>query len=272
MEMTGNSYQYKHMLDFYGELGINVIPIQAPGHGSDPKRPALDEWTTYQKRLSTPMEHKLWWEYSDIPRNLGVVTGTISGNLIVVDIDDEDTYETLKKADGRFSDTLVCKTGKGYHLYYFSIDGEIHRTITFKMNGKTHHLKGENSYVVAPPSTHISGVMYQFLDEISPAYADFNNLKADLAAAGCTFTVDEKGFKDRSLTWASELMTPTPQGERNTRAAQLCGLLINKFPYDLGFIEGMMAAWNVMYCVPKLSDDELSTLISGEYRRYGPSG
>lgn len=266
------SFQFSEHLRFYGENGINVIPILAPNGHNDPKRPALDEWTTYQRRLSTPSEHALWWTYADTPRNLGVVTGTISGNLVVVDIDDEETYNEISESDSRFRDTLICKTGKGYHLYFFLDDGDVHRTITFQKNGKTHHLKGENSYVVAPPSVHVSGKTYTFLELQMPAFANYNTLKQDLLAVGCNFTSDENGIKDRPVTWASELVTKTPEGERNTRAAQMCGLLIRKFMHDPKFIFGIMKAWNNEYCFPPLSDKELSTLVDGEYRRYGPHG
>jgi hypothetical protein len=267
-----NSYQLKHHLDFYGELGLNVIPILAPTGKNDPKRPALSEWTTYQKRKSTSLEHKLWWEYSDEPRNIGIVTGRISGGLIVVDIDDEDTYMEIKESDSRISDTLVAKTGKGYHCYFFMTEQEAYRTITFRKNGKVHHLKGENSYVVAPPSTHASGKIYSFLEETMPAFISMDNLKGLLSSAGCQFTVDEQSRKERPSNWASELVATVFAGERNTRAAQLCGLLINKFSYDPDFIKGMLFAWNNTFVKPKLTDEELSTIFNGEWRRYGPNG
>lgn len=267
-----NSYQFSKHLEFYGEHGLNVIPLLAPLGNNDPKRPALDEWTTYQRRLSTKAEHALWWKYSDIPRNIGVVTGKVSGNLVVVDIDDEESYQQITDSDSRFRDTLICKTGKGYHLYFFLLDDFTYRTITFRKNDKLHHLKCENSYVVAPPSKHISGKIYTFQEMRMPAFTTYNNLKSALADAGCTFTSDEENYKNRSATWASELMAKTPKGERNTRAAQLCGLLINKFMHDPGFILGMMQAWNNEYCDPPLSVKELSTLVEGEYRRYGPNG
>lgn len=266
-----NSLLLNRHLDFYGELGFNVIPVFAPSNGN-PKMPALDEWTTYTKRLSSKSEHALWWKYSDVERNIGVVTGGISGNLLVVDIDDADTYNVLQDSHPRFKDTLTCKTGKGYHLYYYLDDEISHRTITFQYNGKTHHLKGEASMVVAPPSIHPNGNRYEFIEMRTPSYCSFSTIKASLADAGCNFTSDEKELRDRPITWASGLVKKIDKGERNTRAAQLCGLLIRKFMHDPSFILGLMEAWNHYYCDPPLSTRELENLVSGEYRRYGPNG
>lgn len=272
MTMTlENSYQFNNLLTFYGELGLNVIPLNAPGSGKDPKAPAIPTWRKYQSKLSTAWEHDMWWKYSDVPRNLGVLTGAISGNLIVVDIDDEDSYKQIADSDSRFRDTLICKSGRGYHLYFFSLDSEIHRTVTFRLNDKTHHIKGEGSYVVAPPSTHANGKRYSFLSQDSPAFADHKLLIQDLQKAGGVFTTADNDRKDRPVNWASSLVDIIPDGARNTSAAQLCGLFIRHFPHDPDFVEGMMEAWNAYYCKPPLPKQELSTLVQGEYRRYGPS-
>lgn len=259
----------KH-IKFYCELGLNIIPVFSPSTGN-PKIPALDRWIAYTKRLSTNAEHSLWWKYSDVENNIGVVTGSISGNLLVVDIDDAETYNVLQKTHQRFSDTLICKTGKGYHLYYFLNDDVVHRTITFQFNDKTHHMKCEGGFVVAPPSIHASGNRYEFIEMRSPSYVNFDDIKQSIIDAGCTFTSDEKELKDRPVTWASELVKKINTGERNTRAAQLCGLLIRKFMHDPEFILGLVEAWNHYYCNPPLSTQEIENLVSGEYRRYGPS-
>lgn len=269
MGNTENWFQLKTHLKRYEDLEFCVIPLLHPSNG-DGKRPALTEWTTYQKRKSTNIEHKMWFEYSDVARNIGIVTGTISGNLIVLDLDDMDTYNMVSKTV--LNDTMRVRTGKGVHLYYWLPHNETRRTVTFKLNGKLHHIKAENSYVVAAPSLHQSGAVYTIDDiEDSPAFLnDVDDLKEVIKELGGEFTSDEQSYKERPSNWASSLMETTPQGERNTRAAQLCGLLIAKFRYDPGLIAGLMSAWNNTYCHPPLSEKELSTLIEGEYRRYGP--
>ena len=99
--------------------------------------------------------------------NIGICTGKES-NLVVVDVDTakggqiEELYnfvpkETLEK-------TLWIKTGGGFHLYFrFPPNAEI-RNSAGKL-GKNIDVRGDGGYVVAPPSMHISGKHYEFLND-----------------------------------------------------------------------------------------------------------
>jgi putative DNA primase/helicase len=66
----------------YVRSGLSVIPIRLDGS----KRPAVAEWTTYQRRLPTPAELRSWF---DRPRPFGpgVVCGRVSDNLELLDFD-----------------------------------------------------------------------------------------------------------------------------------------------------------------------------------------
>lgn len=66
----------------YVDLGFSVIPICKDGS----KKPA-QSWKEYQDRLPTEAELEQWFEKED--RGIGVVTGKISGNLLVIDFDQE---------------------------------------------------------------------------------------------------------------------------------------------------------------------------------------
>lgn len=246
-------------------MGFCVIPITPPGNGiSDGKRPAVDSWMTYQTRKSTIFEHKQWWPDNGT-NNLGVVTGDIS-DIVVVDVDDEESYKKLfSVAEPKFSGTLTVKTGKGYHVYFRP--SQHRRTKTFSLNDKTHHVKAIGGYVVAPPSKHSSGRTYEFSITNIPQEIDVNELDAYILQAGGIFKQSE-GVSTKPLGWASELFDIVPDGERNTRAAQLCGYLIRKFQNDPAVIMGIMECWNAYYVKPPLTTGELRHLVENEYRRY----
>jgi hypothetical protein len=73
MTNTGNSVD-----NFANDLlhaGLSAIPCKMPE-----KRPALTEWSKYQKQLPAIGEHQF-------NGALGIITGKISGNVFVLDID-----------------------------------------------------------------------------------------------------------------------------------------------------------------------------------------
>lgn len=254
---------------YVNERHWSVIPLKYGG-----KEPAIiSSWRTYCERLPTNTELDYWFGGSS-NYNIGVVTGEIS-NLIVIDIDDSDTARQILKHlsnyDRRYMYTPIVQTSSGVHIYYQPFNNRI-RTHSFELNGRVHHVKAYNSYVVAPPSVHESGVIYSMITEdpefFIPAVVDEVELMQQFVYVGAKPT--SKGNHEKPINWASELCDMIPKGSRNDAAAQLCGLLINKFPHDPGFIHGMMVAWNNTYCDPPLPDSELNYLVESEYRRYGP--
>jgi len=229
------------------------------------KRPALSQWMAYMTRKPFIWEIEQWFD-GYMPKNIGIVTGAISG-IAVIDLDNHDAYQALIEAEPKFTETFTVKTGKGYHVYF---KPDIHaRTTTFRLGGNLHHIKQEGGYIVAPPSIHESGSKYMtyLANEVKPFHLEgvANVLKIMGAEEHVRTEVN-----NRPVTWASELcdeLILEGQG-RNTKAAQLCGLLVRKFNYDPGLIYGLMRAWNSYYCKPPMDNDEIDTLILGEISRY----
>lgn len=266
---------YQYHLDFYLRNGFCTLPVPRPVEGSDRydgKQPSVP-WLPYTKRLPTNDELDEWFtqkvnrstgEVID-PPNIAIVCGRIS-NLLVIDVDDLKSALELIKAMPILDDTLTAKTSKGFHIYLRPDVAAGSRTFT--LNGLTHHITQEGRFVIAPPSLHKSGRTYEFIDMDTPivdvVLEELYNTIEQLGGFS-----QEKDRKVRDIDWASELWGITPEGQRNTRAAQLCGLLIRKFPYDPGFIMGCMKSWNVTACQPPMSKRELENLVEGEISRYG---
>lgn len=128
----------------YEERGWSVIPLEPKG-----KKP-LVPWEKYQKERASREQITRWWIDSPLA-NVGVVTGEVSG-IVVIDIDGDNARKIFKDTfPGDFSETPTVRTGKGWHLY-FQHPGRLIPNRTGVLPGVD--VRGDGGYVVAPPSIH----------------------------------------------------------------------------------------------------------------------
>jgi hypothetical protein len=147
----------KQMLKSYSDKKFSVIPLQPRS-----KKPSL-KWQTYNHRRPTDEEIVSWFGGA-AERNIGIVTGPISG-LVVVDIDDEKGFNFVA-AHGGLPPTPTVITAKGKHFYFKHSGSEISNSVK-KLPGIDIRSKG--GFVVAPPSIHENGHVYTWdisLDEV----------------------------------------------------------------------------------------------------------
>jgi hypothetical protein len=102
--------------------------------------------------------------------NIAIATGAESG-IVVVDVDTDKggqaTIEKLEAEHGPFSDTLRSNTGGGgYHLIY-QHPGQAVKTRA-RAFGAGVDSRGDGGYIIAPPSTHISGRVYAWQTPVDP--------------------------------------------------------------------------------------------------------
>ena len=79
----------------YRACGLQVIPCYAPSEvakGASWKRPKLSEWAEFQRTLVPDGVFARWYgaagEHS-ARDNMGILTGQASGNVFVIDLDDQ---------------------------------------------------------------------------------------------------------------------------------------------------------------------------------------
>lgn len=102
-------------------------------------------------------------------RNVGLATGQVS-NLAVIDIDPrnggaEAWQEYCAMFPSMRTDTYTVATGNGgLHLYFTIPQGEQVDSVNGLLLGVD--LKADKGYVVAPPSTHISGEQYRTVSPV----------------------------------------------------------------------------------------------------------
>ena len=140
----------------YCTQGWSVIPLKPRG-----KRP-LVEWESYQGIAAGEDEIREWWDkWPDA--NIGVITGSVSG-LVVIDLDGDGGAQLFEQYGLTMQRTGVVQTGKGYHGYYAYFDTDIGNRARWLSNSSCSvDVRGEGGYVVAPPSIHESGRVYQWV-------------------------------------------------------------------------------------------------------------
>lgn len=109
--------------------------------------------------------------------NIGVATGSVSGDLIVIDADVKPEMgkdgvsfvETWQREHGAWPDTVEATSGGGGRHSYFKAPPGI------KSSANAEHgvdVRAEGGYIVAPPSIHPSGAPYEWVTGASPFERD----------------------------------------------------------------------------------------------------
>ena len=142
---------------FYHNNKLSIIPIIYKD-----KKPAI-AWKEYQNKHPTLEEIKKW--FSESQRNIAIVCGQVSGNLMVLDFDSNEMFQEFlidiaehEDLINAIKNTWVVETGKGIHIYFRCPEPPVTKSFRdLKID-----IRGEGSYVLAPPSVHPSGKQYKF--------------------------------------------------------------------------------------------------------------
>jgi hypothetical protein len=219
------------------------------------KHPRVN-WQQYSTRLPTEDEVVDWFERTYFGSNIGMVTGSVSG-VVVVDVDgDPREYEKLN-----LPPTLTSRTGGGGHHYLYACSVPI-RSLgqkTPKRRGFAPgiDLKAEGGFIVLPPSLHESGDTYEWTSKMPPATLDPKSLP--VTTEGTSNHLAER-------TWFLDLLAGVEEGGRSDAAAKLAG----RYAY-LGLSEPetylLMMAWNT-FNTPPMHESEMSRTIRSVYQRH----
>lgn len=171
----------------YHALGFSVIPVhyikpdgacscraglqcESPG-----KHPAL-RWERYTKERADTDQLAVWFDGSFHAYNIGIVTGQVSGNVGVIDVDigkgkaGQETILDLQRDNDDLPPTMQAKTGSGGTHYLFRFPADIKIRTDKNVLGFGVDTRGEGGFIVAAPSIHVSGKHYE-MDEAPVADA-----------------------------------------------------------------------------------------------------
>lgn len=235
----------------YARRGWRVFPLFGP-KDTVPKdgQPGKTPRTVHGVKDATTDEAQIrkWWGMWP-SSNIGLATGA---EFVVLDIDGPDAELQLESQGYEAPESLEVRTGRGRHVY---LRGDVSiRNRTRLIGGqKGVDIRGDGGYVVAPPSIHENGRVYEFSDPDAPL-AEIPQWLRELHGARKQVAVD----------LADE--TPIPDGGRNDELARIAGSYRAK---GLAFPEifTLLQSVNARRCNPPLDESEVRK-IAESIARY----
>lgn len=231
--------------------GFSIIPVEHQG-----KRPVI-AWRKYQDARASEDEVFSWFDST--PRNVGIVTGAISGVVVV----DCDSPEAIAWADQHLPATpMVTTTAKGQHRFYRHPGQTVRNTARIRTGDERLALdvRGDGGYVVAPGSIHESGARYE--------------------RQGQWPAIDELPVFDPSWIEDERSAAPGPgplvagtiaAGQRNDQLYRLARGLVSR-NLTAAAVRAAVEAENLQRCTPPLDAAELNALIDNALRQPDQPG
>lgn len=151
----------------YLRAGLSVIPIKTNGS----KSPKHAGWREFSDRLPTEAEVNDWFSAGAV--GVGIVPGPASGNLVVLDFENNADGSAYAEWRDRLADAsavarcpLVRTPSGGRHLWVRLPEPQPGGRLARYASGRTKiEVRGEGHQVLAPgcPGTcHPSGLTYEF--------------------------------------------------------------------------------------------------------------
>lgn len=275
---------------FYYDLGFSIIPLkQTKPPSDDNKKPNIKTWDQYKKNRATKTQIQEWID-QDLFQNIGVIGGSVSDNLVIIDIDDESIPELL---DIKFDKILKSgawpvKTGNGYQIYmkHHSNPGHLQKPLKYKIE-----YRANGGYCVAPPSIHPNGKQYHFIDiknkknlprlQEKDVKSIFKKMKQKIGQAwnikpkkqhnitGFTETDNTNGYP-KCVEKALDTKTKHPM-RYNTIYGIASSFYMQKIPIDMA--TKRIKQYNMEKCIPPKKPEDVENAIHGAYnpenKKYG---
>jgi putative DNA primase/helicase len=252
----------KETIEWALKEDLNFIPLNPKS-----KKP-LKAWAEYQDRKITDEEIKKYFDNSK-NYNIGILCGSISDNLFVVDCDKNEIFEDLFPEDKR-KGLVIVKTPHGYHVYgkandpvkplkCFSADGQELLT-----------LKAQGGYVVAPGSLNGDGDKYSFVQQ-GPIDRLNGDIREDLKKKALSLGFNFGSGKGNSETVDTEyLLKGVKRGGQDNAILMLSTYLIRQGD-TLEYALEVLMKWRER-CDPVIPKSEIEEKCKTHYRRSEPFG
>jgi hypothetical protein len=242
-----NAYENTSLLPFalqYAEMGLSVIPVGV-------KKTPLVKWQEYQTKRASEAEIRAWWEKFP-SANIGIVTGKISG-IVVVDIDTDKTTGEMGNYEDLPKTAFAVSGSGGRHFYYSYPEGEeIPNATRIRTLAD---IRGEGGYIIAPPSLHASG----------KKYAWSTPFERESLAPFPTHLFPKESFWKEPISLDGEVA----EGERNDTATRIIGKILRETPEEEWKERAWkeFCEWNSEKCLPPLGQKELRGIFESIAKR-----
>lgn len=199
--------------------GFNVLP--APHKG---KLVSLKGWKEFQTTRTT--DKLALWFSGATPRNFWIACGRASG-IVVLDIDTDTAQAYWEERIGeQMAQTTCVQTSKGFH-YYFHIDPDD------AVASWSHHdedtnldwdVRADGTGVIAPPSTHETGLVYAWVRDPEAMLALPDILRGPNVRTAQGDGVDAQGLPVVARSMLARLLSdPAGKGGRNLWMSKVAG-------------------------------------------------
>lgn len=233
----------------YAENCYTVIPLSG-------KAPIIKGWTGEDYKPSIADIEKWFVDYESKITGVGLRTGYVE-SMFVLDLEVEQNLSDLDLQDSG----VRARSGRDGTHYYFSDLGELSDTLTsvdLRKMGIEGDVKGNNQYIVAPPSIHpVTGKEYEWieplgLDQLPPCPKWLEETLISYQA--------EKGKAE----WNGTLLEPVLEGSRHTTATKITGKLLHHIPAEEWdeIAYPLLTSWNQTMCEPPLPESEVESIFS----------
>lgn len=255
--MAAEAKSMKEWALHYAEMGLAVFPLACRD-----KVPAVVGGCKVATTKRTTIER--WWDKNP-QYNIGIATGNKSSGLVVIDLDVDknkgiDGYDVLRdwqNKHGKLPETWQSITGRGGYHYFYK-DAIVHSNRVGLYEGVD--IRGEGGYIVAPPSVHPNGNIYEW--EQGPEeyeIAQVDNIVND-------FLKGEKQRRDSEDKTNFKVPELIPEGERVDTIVRLIASLRTK-GLDDDAIKAAVRVENEKRCNPPLKEKELEKAVFPALKR-----
>lgn len=255
--MAAEAKNMKEWALHYAEMGLAVFPLACRD-----KVPAVVDGCKAATTERTTIER--WWDKNP-QYNIGIATGNKSSGLVVIDLDVDknkgiDGYDVLRdwqNKHGKLPETWQSITGRGGYHYFYK-DAIVHSNRVGLYEGVD--IRGEGGYIVAPPSVHPNGNIYEW--EQGPEeyeIAQVDNIVND-------FLKGEKQRRDSEHKTNFKVPELIPEGKRVDTIVRLIASLRTK-GLDDDAIKAAVRVENEKRCNPPLKEKELEKAVFPALKR-----
>lgn len=246
----------------YRQLGLQVVPAKMPREDRAWKRPII-KWREYENQITDDDTFAGWYGPQGDFRNrenMGLITGSASGNTWVLDIDSHNHPQAMKWLEElleQWNDGIPLRTatqrtgGGGIQIFFTAPEGWVPPT---NKTSKGIDIRGIGGFAMLPPSMHESGVNYAWIKSYEPWAAGIMEAPSWVTEAVdellSQFTRVERGEITESPAHAIDSFGQIVDGREDYMTRLIWGRVVNLYrecPFDPtdGHQKEMREAWTV---------------------------
>jgi hypothetical protein len=228
--------------------GLPVLPCR-PHEKRPATRNGLKDATTDLNTI------RQWWRHEP-DLNVAILTGEPSG-IFVLDLDGLDAegeLRRLERENGSLPATVESITARGRHIYLRMPAAPIRNSVSRIAPGID--VRGNNAYVLAPPSVHPSGKIYSWPVDSANSFATAPQWL--LSEITVRTNLDRRGSERSEIR---DLVTRgVDEGGRNDAITRIFGYLLRRL--DPMIAVELIQLWNASHSRPPLPCEEVTRIVN----------